>query len=187
MATLLILSGKLQGKKLSLPEKNVTIGRDEDCELRVASTEVSRRHCVLMPSAQGLIVRDLDSPNGTFINEVRIEGEQLLSPGGILQVGPMQFQLVRKKPPTEKAKVSDSALSDDDIASWLGVDEASSDSIDASDTTIISNPPKSAASPPRSISPPKKKQFKSIGDEAADIIRRHWENLNADQSSDSPS
>ncbi|MEX0728583.1 MAG: FHA domain-containing protein [Planctomycetaceae bacterium] len=184
MATLIILSGKHQGKRLSLPEKNVTIGRDEECGLRVASTEVSRQHCVLIPTAEGLLVRDLDSQNGTFINDVPVAGERILAPGDILKVGPMQFQLSGKKPRTEASKGKDDGppLSDDDIASWLGVGDDSSENIKTSDTTIIPTTSKTAPTPPQTASPPpKRKHFKSIGDEAADIIRRHWESVNNNQ------
>ncbi len=185
MATLIILSGKLQGKKLALPEKDVTIGRDEDCELRVASAEVSRRHCVLHPTSEGLLVRDLASQNGTFINDKPVIDEQLLTPGDILKVGPMTFQLVGKKskPDSGKIPASSGPLSDDDIASWLGVGDDSAENITATDTTII---PRSKASEPAEPPPvdpeaTRKKQFKSLGDEAADIIRRHWESVNRDE------
>lgn len=175
MATFIILSGKHQGKRLSLPDKEVTIGRDPECGIRVASTEVSRQHCVLLTTPEGLKVRDLDSQNGTFVNETAVEGEQLLRPGDVLTIGPMQFQLAEKKPkPAAHSKSGDPPLSDDDIASWLGVGDESSDNIKASDTTIIPNSTKTATTPP----PPPKKQFRSIGDEAADIIRRHWESVN---------
>ncbi len=182
MATLIILSGKLQGKKLALPDKDVAIGRDEDCELRVASAEVSRKHCVLHPSPDGLMVRDLKSQNGTFINDQPVIDEQLLTPGDILKVGPMSFQLVGKKSKSDSGKTpaSNGPLSDDDIASWLGIGDDSAENITATDTTIIprSKPVEPVEPPPTDPEITRKKQYKSLGDEAADIIRRHWESVN---------
>ena len=48
MAELIIFSGKLKGRRLILPDqRDVIVGRDEDCQMRIASSLVSRKHCVL--------------------------------------------------------------------------------------------------------------------------------------------
>lgn len=93
MTELLIHSGKLQGRKLTLPEGEIILGRDETCQLRFNSTDVSRQHCVLVCAGGGIVVRDLGSSNGTFVNDVPVEGERLLHPGDLLRVGPMLFQV----------------------------------------------------------------------------------------------
>lgn len=97
MAELLIHSGKLQGRKLTLPEGEVVLGRDESCQLRLNSNDISRQHCALTSTAAGLRVRDMGSANGTYVNDVAIEGEVLLHPGDLLRVGPMIFQVPRAK------------------------------------------------------------------------------------------
>ena len=127
MHILEVKSGKYKGKRLKLTDKEVLIGRDEDCGIRIGSSEVSRHHCALVPRDAGVLVRDIESRNGTFIDGVPIHGEQLLMPGATLTVGPMTFQLVSATAPAVPQSVDDS-LSDDDIATCLThSDEETSD------------------------------------------------------------
>jgi pSer/pThr/pTyr-binding forkhead associated (FHA) protein len=67
------------------------VGRRRDCDLRILSAEVSRRHCLLSITNGYLIVEDLDSVNGTFINGQRVVGQQALRPGDHLEIGPLEF------------------------------------------------------------------------------------------------
>ena len=118
MFELIVQSGKHQGKCLQLPsEGEVIIGRDELCQIRLASSDVSRHHCVLKMTAEGIVARDLDSRNGTYLNETLMEEETLLKPGDMLRIGPIILQV----PGAPAAPVR--AASDDDIASWLSTNE----------------------------------------------------------------
>ena len=185
MHVLIIQSGKHKGKKVKLADPEIIIGRDEEARIRIASSDVSRQHALLIPTPEGVLVRDLGSRNGTFVDGVPIQGEVLLRPGGSLSVGPVSFELsgadpTRKAPAAKPAlkKNSDPNLSDDDIASWLAEEGA----LLSSDTTIVSTkgsdkPAAPAPEPPRIEPPKKKKEFKSLAEEAADIIRRHRESL----------
>lgn len=166
MHALIVQTGKHKGKKITLPEREVTIGRDENCFIRMTSVEVSREHCALIPTDRGLLVRDLNSQNGTVVNNVRIEGETLIQPGDFLQVGPIQFQLSGIRP----AAATDPGMSDDDIFGWLSESDTATDILNSSDTTVI----KTTDLHPVQIVDPKPK-FKSIAEEARDIIRRHYE------------
>ena len=185
MHVLIIQSGKHKGKKVKLADPEIIIGRDEEARIKIASSEVSRQHAILIPTDDGVLVRDLGSRNGTFVDGVPIQGEVLLRPGGSLSVGPLSFELAGaegvKKPPLPKGslkKPNDPKLSDDDIASWLAEEGA----LPSSDTTIVSSrdaekPRPVAAEAARAEPPKKKKEFKSLAEEAADIIRRHRESL----------
>jgi type III secretion system (T3SS) inner membrane Yop/YscD-like protein len=176
MIELIVQSGKHQGKHLQLPaEGEVIIGRDEHCQIRLASSDVSRHHCVLRLTPEGIVARDLGSGNGTYLNEALMEEETLLKPGDVLRIGPIVLQVPGATAPSLHA------ASDDDIASWLSSSEIISpgDGSEASprDTTII---PRAAAldsvsppPPPTNLETPR--HFRSIAEEAADIIRRHKE------------
>jgi pSer/pThr/pTyr-binding forkhead associated (FHA) protein len=166
MHALIVQTGKHKGKKITLPEREVTIGRDENCFIRMTSVEVSREHCALIPTDRGLLVRDLNSQNGTVVNNVRIESETLIQPGDFLQIGPIQFQLSGTRP----ASATDSGMSDDDIFGWLSESDTATDILNSSDTTVI----KTTDLHPVQIVDPRPK-FKSIAEEARDIIRRHYE------------
>ena len=103
MAEILILSGKLQGRKLSLPTGEIYIGRDEACQIRIASHEISRRHCVIQDSPEVLTIQDLDSRNGTLVNDVPIDSRVTLKPGDVVRVGPMHFQIPAAPSPSVAA------------------------------------------------------------------------------------
>ena len=94
LRVLRILSGTLKGKKLMLPDRQITLGSDRACELKQYEEGIAPRHCTLKPTALGILVRDLGTETGTFIDDEPIEGEALLEPGGLLRVGEMMFRLV---------------------------------------------------------------------------------------------
>jgi len=182
MIELIVQSGKHQGKCLRLPsEGEVIIGRDELCQIRLASSDVSRHHCVLRMTSDGIVARDLDSRNGTYLNEALMDEETLLKPGDILRIGPIVLQVPGA--PVMPLR----AASDDDIASWLSSSEniTSGDGAEASsgDTTIIPRPAALDNIPPPTPAPAANRetprQFRNVAEEAADIIRRHWEMVKA--------
>lgn len=76
------------------------LGRRRDCDLRVLSAEVSRRHCLLSITDGYVLVEDLDSVNGTFINGQRVAGQQVLLPGDHLEIGPFEFTVEYELTPT---------------------------------------------------------------------------------------
>lgn len=182
MPKFIIKTGKYQGKKLKLPERDLTIGRDLECDIRVADSDVSRKHCELLIRKGKLFVVDLASRNGTYINDIAIEAETPLHPGDQLRVGPMVFELDGTKKTIQKPSNLDSGeaapLSDDDISSWLAEEVPEPESAPAADdTTII---PTSNISPTDSAPAPKpqgKKEYHSVAEEAADIIKKHWERV----------
>ena len=185
MLVLVVQTGKYKGKRLKIGDAEVIIGRDEEAAVRIGSSEVSRQHCLLTPTDGGLNVRDLGSRNGTFVDGAPIgpSEEVLLKPGVSLTVGPMTFQLidtsVELKEHTESTPQTgkDPSLSDDDIATWL-TESDTSDELSTSDTTIITGRDALAGANAPIQPPPKrekKREFKSVAEEANDIIRRHQE------------
>ena len=167
MHALIVQTGKHKGKKIVLPEREIIIGRDDVSFIRMTSSDVSRQHCSLTPTEKGLLARDLGSQNGTIVNNVRIESETLMRPGDLLQVGPIQFELAGGRP--AKAAVG----LDDDIFGWLSESDTATDTPNASDTTIV----KASQLTPAAPAPEPKQKFKTVGEEARDIIRRHRESL----------
>lgn len=63
------------------------IGRTAPADIVIADVEISRSHCLIMPKDDELLVSDLGSTNGTFIDGNRIEGVTVLPVGSVLQVG----------------------------------------------------------------------------------------------------
>lgn len=63
------------------------IGRDSDCDLVVDAPEVSARHCALSRKADGFILEDLGSTNGTFVNGQRLSGKTVVMPTDAITLG----------------------------------------------------------------------------------------------------
>jgi len=179
MYVLVVQTGKFKGKKIKVAGPEVLIGRDEDAGIRIGSDDVSRQHCLLTPAESGVMVRDLDSRNGTFIDGVPLGANEdsLLSVGSSLTVGPMTFQLGAtqpRRPVRPEPAENPQSLSDDDISTWL-TDSDTGEILSASDTTIVVG--RDAKAPATPIQPPKKREFKSVAEEAEDIFRRYREML----------
>ncbi|MFO0757514.1 MAG: sigma 54-interacting transcriptional regulator [Byssovorax sp.] len=64
----------------------VLIGTSPECTVVVADARLSRRHCELRLTDQGILLRDLGSKNGTFVGEVRVR-EALIPPGSTVSLG----------------------------------------------------------------------------------------------------
>lgn len=179
MPKFIIKTGKYEGKTLKLPERKVTLGRDPECDIRVPDPDVSRKHCQFSTREGTLFVVDLQSRNGTYINDQLIQAETPLHPGDLLRVGPMQLELAGPKKAIQKPNNlhpdQSAPLSDDDISTWLSEEEPEPEPGQSiGDTTIISGVPLPR---PETPAPKEKKEFHSIAEEAAEIIRRHWEQV----------
>ena len=70
----------------------VTVGRSAECDIVVACRQVSGRHLTLCRGAEGWIVRDLNSSNGTYRNGERTR-ESALTAGDVLDLGPCRLLL----------------------------------------------------------------------------------------------
>jgi pSer/pThr/pTyr-binding forkhead associated (FHA) protein len=88
---LVVERGTDQKRVVHLHSEQTIVGRRHDCDVRILSSQVSRRHCLLSIQNGYLNVEDLDSSNGTFINGQRAVGKQILHPGDSLEVGPLRF------------------------------------------------------------------------------------------------
>lgn len=74
------------GKRVRLGDGVATIGRANECEVRLADTSVSRRHAEVRATADGWAVADLGSTNGTKVNGAVIT-ERKLKDGDTISVG----------------------------------------------------------------------------------------------------
>jgi ABC transport system ATP-binding/permease protein len=85
-----------EGKQTGLPlaHEEYALGRAEANSIRLTDRNVSRQHATLSKNAQGWVIRDLDSYNGTYVNGVRVNGEQHLRHGDLVQLGDYRIELV---------------------------------------------------------------------------------------------
>ncbi|MGH7664516.1 MAG: FHA domain-containing protein [Gemmatimonadaceae bacterium] len=79
------------GSVIRIPDGGLTIGRDPECGIALASKDVSRRHAIVAPGLQGYTVTDTSS-NGVFVNGARIDETKLLGRGDVIRTGAEEFR-----------------------------------------------------------------------------------------------
>lgn len=75
-----ILTGPQAGLIVPLAEGKHTLGRGSACDVKIASNSVSKEHATILITNDKIILSDMDSRNGTFVNGVRIQNQRL-NPG----------------------------------------------------------------------------------------------------------
>jgi two-component system, cell cycle response regulator len=86
-ACLTVLTGAGAGMQFPLPNARIVIGRAPTCEIRLQDDGVSRQHAAIWFDSERMWVTDLESRNGTMVNDERITKATLLREGDKLQIG----------------------------------------------------------------------------------------------------
>src|SRR5215472_3741237 len=92
---LVVVQGRSLSSSIKLGDGVTTIGRHDDCQLRIKSSQVSRKHCELFEKKGLLLVKDLGSSNGTLVNGKRIQGQRVLEEGDELAIGPVLLRVAK--------------------------------------------------------------------------------------------
>ncbi|HMJ59720.1 MAG TPA: FHA domain-containing protein [Gemmatimonadales bacterium] len=79
------------GREYAIAGASLVFGRDATCDVVVSGKDVSRRHAEIVQTPKGYLVVD-SSTNGTFVNEVRIEGQRLLARADVIRIGDENFR-----------------------------------------------------------------------------------------------
>ncbi len=98
---LLVVRGRSAAEIIKLEEGVTIVGRHDECHLKIKSSQVSRQHCHLFEKKGLLLVKDLGSANGTFVNGKRVKEQQVLEVGDELTIGDVQLRVERIGQPTE--------------------------------------------------------------------------------------
>ena len=135
--SLKVVGGKNDGRLIAINVPEFVIGRGETAHLRPQSDLVSRAHCSVLVADGKVVLRDLGSRNGSFLNDERLEGEQQVTIGDRFRVGRLQFEFQidhavagSKKPKVEgvreaaarTAATAGEDFDDESITDWLSQD-----------------------------------------------------------------
>ncbi|MCR9118661.1 MAG: FHA domain-containing protein [bacterium] len=131
-----VVGGKNADKEIPLKEGVFLIGRGEGCHLRPRSDLISRKHCRIKITPDGLVtIKDLKSRNGVLVNGKKIETmvSRKLKLGDHLQIGKIELEVlidhsiggakrdkvkdVKDVAARQASKPSDA--DDDDVSAWL--------------------------------------------------------------------
>ena len=77
--SLVVKDGVHAGKTIPIGLSQFLVGRDPQCNLRPASTAISKRHCALLVRQDKVFIRDMNSTNGTFVNERAGQGRDRIA------------------------------------------------------------------------------------------------------------
>ena len=93
---------KADGSRRDFPirKNRIVVGRKNSCGLRIPIPAISRQHCEIEVTPDGIVLRDLGSSNGTYHNSLRVQ-ESELTAGDEVSVGPVVFTVVVNGRPAE--------------------------------------------------------------------------------------
>lgn len=95
MPHLIFLDERFSGRSYELTCERTTVGRGSENTLTIRDNSLSREHCEILTYASEVIVRDLGSRNGTFIDGVRLSGAQSqVKHGQVISFGSVKARLV---------------------------------------------------------------------------------------------
>lgn len=92
-ACLVVIYGLDLGKRFSLDRPEFIIGRSDKADIRIDQEAISRNHCKIVNTGSSVVLYDLNSTNGTFVND-RMVDEQILRDGDFIKVGRCIFKFI---------------------------------------------------------------------------------------------
>lgn len=135
------MGGKYKLKRLKdgldffLDESSLLVGRSDSCDIQVMEGYPSREHARILERNGKVLVQDLHSTNGTFVNNKRIEIEAVLSLGDVVKFGDEIFSVQSQSAP--EATVLMRSLGTHANASATVIEDDDEDDPDADSTSIL--------------------------------------------------
>lgn len=133
-----IVGGKNDGKKIQITVSDFIIGRGKEAQLRPSSDLISRQHCAVRIREGKVVIEDMGSRNGTFVNGKQLTAPHQAKSGDNLRVGRIQFEVLVdhassgiKKPKVadvadaaeRTATIKESDSIEDSISDWLSKED----------------------------------------------------------------
>ncbi|MCK5639656.1 MAG: FHA domain-containing protein [Gammaproteobacteria bacterium] len=112
-------------KTFLIAEGEQVIGSDPSCEIHIDSLAVQARHATITSNGSEVVIRDLGSPDGTFVNNQKIE-EHTLEAGDNIRIGKhtLDYVQIKSTNPTPEPKTSDETAApakNQPSAGWLQI------------------------------------------------------------------
>ncbi|MGZ3461198.1 MAG: diguanylate cyclase [Archangium sp.] len=93
-AALVVIHGLGLGRKYELLKEEVLLGRSSKADIQVDQESISRHHACITNTARGVFIKDLESTNGTFVNDEPVRGEKELRHGDLVKLGRTIFKFI---------------------------------------------------------------------------------------------
>jgi two-component system cell cycle response regulator len=92
-ACLVVIYGSELGKKYNLNAASLVIGRSSKCDIQIDQESISRNHSKIVNTGKSILVRDLGSTNGTYVNDEPVD-EYILRDGDLIKIGRTIFKFL---------------------------------------------------------------------------------------------
>jgi diguanylate cyclase (GGDEF)-like protein len=92
-ACLVVIYGLDLGKKYHLDRPSVILGRSSKADIQIDQESVSRNHCKIINTGNSILLRDLGSTNGTYVNDELVD-EYVLRDGDYIKIGRCIFKFL---------------------------------------------------------------------------------------------
>ncbi len=109
-AFLMVSTGPSAGMVFPVTQRSLLVGRSQDAEVQINEQAISHQHARLEQTEQGIVLRDLGSTNGTYVNGELVEEAVLLNGGDNIRMGSTTFTFVTREGPSPKSTVRLQAL-----------------------------------------------------------------------------
>ena len=122
---LLIHEGEKAGQRWTLQADLTVVGRGNECDLLLPERQISRQHIRIRRSGMQYIVEDLESKNGTWINDQPLKGEKLLTDGDEINLAmavKLVFMETEATAPMARSEMSDNSSASTGISSGIRLD-----------------------------------------------------------------
>jgi two-component system, cell cycle response regulator len=92
-ACLVVIYGSELGKKYNLNSSSLVVGRSSKCDIQIDQESISRNHSKIVNTGKSILIRDLGSTNGTYVNDEPID-EYILRDGDLIKIGRTIFKFL---------------------------------------------------------------------------------------------
>src|SRR5512137_3215806 len=77
VSSIVVIYGEFLGRRFQIDGAPLTIGRSQECTIQLSDDSVSRQHCRVSPGDDGVVLVDLNSTNGTYVNDTAVSARHL--------------------------------------------------------------------------------------------------------------
>ncbi|MCK5305817.1 MAG: FHA domain-containing protein [Candidatus Omnitrophica bacterium] len=116
LVVVLVVSGPLKGHKYFVKsDSKILIGRSEEANIRIGYDDFcSRRHAIIYWEGDICLIEDLDSTNGTFVNNCQVHGKIELTKGDTIGFGDTELLIGVEDHPKNKSQSSEEDITFED-------------------------------------------------------------------------
>jgi diguanylate cyclase (GGDEF)-like protein len=93
-AALVVIYGLDLGRKYDLTRQETVIGRSSRADIQIDQESISRNHAKVINGATHVVIRDMGSTNGTYVNDDLVQGDHQLRNGDLVKIGRTIFKFI---------------------------------------------------------------------------------------------